>query len=101
MAIIKTVNNNLIKENKSLVKKQWAQERYSRRECLEISGILSEVNGDTLESRVGIIFQELGCNISPVNLESVHRIKYRKTIIKFRSRKDVGNPILCWKRKNL
>jgi len=88
--IMKTVNNNLLNENKLLFKKQCAQEQYSRRECIEISGIPSVIEDDTLESKTCLLFQEMGCDVSPENLESVHRIKHNRTIVKFKSRKDVN-----------
>ena len=32
--------------------KCWASEQYSRRECLEISGILESVSDDALEDKI-------------------------------------------------
>ena len=41
----------------------WANAQYSRRECLDVIGIHSEVDADVLEEKVLNIFGKLGCDI--------------------------------------
>ena len=67
----------------------WANVQYSRRECLEGVGIPQPVNNDKLEERVCDIFQEIGVNLSPDNLETSHRRKNKdRAMVKLLRRRD-------------
>ena len=52
----------------------WANAQHSRRECLDIVGILCEVSGTALEEKVLNIFDKIGSIISPDHIEFCHRI---------------------------
>ena len=75
-----------------LERKCAANEQYSRRECLELSGIPDSVKDSDLEDTVLKIFKETGVDVSHENVEAVHRLKSngspKKTIIKLSRRKD-------------
>ena len=62
--------------------------QYSRRECIEVVGILNNIN--ELEDKVLIVFQKLGCELSPQDLEACHRLRKNsdRVIVKFSRRKD-------------
>ena len=83
-------------------RKCWANEQYSRRECLEISGIPESIQDDELEDCVSKIFNECDIPVDPANIEACYRLKSKarpkKVIIKLSRRKDVFN-ILQRKKK--
>ena len=64
--------------------------QYSRRESLEVVGIPRSVNGNTLKEKVTQVFEEVGCNIDPSNIEACHRLtkKNDSPIVKFSRRRD-------------
>ena len=68
----------------------WAEAQYSRRACLNIIGIPSEVEADVLEEKVVNIYEKLGCNVPSNRIEACHRVskKSATVIIKFSRRKD-------------
>ena len=52
----------------------WANAQYLRQECLDITGIPSEVEPDVLEEKLVNIFEKLGCNITSNHIEACHRV---------------------------
>ena len=52
LLVTRGVNNNLVKQNRILERKCAANEQYSRRECLEISGIPDSIPNNNLEETV-------------------------------------------------
>ena len=90
LSITKTVNTLLSSRLVTLERQCWANAQYSIRECLDIVGIPREVSGEVLEEKVLDIFDKIGCNISPDNIESCHRISKKRdtVIVKFSRRKD-------------
>ena len=46
------MNDNLVNQNRILERKWAANEQYSRRECLETSGILDSISNNNLEETV-------------------------------------------------
>ena len=54
------VNDNLVKQNRILERKCAANEQYSRRKYLEISGIPDSISNNNLEETVLKIFNETG-----------------------------------------
>ena len=56
-------------------RKYWANEQYSRRECLEISGIPESIQDDDLEDCVLKIFNECDTPVDPVNIEPCYPFK--------------------------
>ena len=74
--------------------------QYSRRECLEITGVPESVSNDDLEKTTIKIFDKLDVAIDPSNIEDCHWLKSngpKKVIIKFARRKDAN---LIRKNKN-
>ena len=102
LAISRNVNDKLTKQLILVERKCWANEQYSRRECLEISGIPKSIQDDDLEDCVTKIFNECDRPVDPANIEACHRLKWKamsKTvIINLSKRKDVFN-ILQRKKK--
>ena len=68
----------------------WLNAQYSRWECLEAVGILSEVEADALEEKMVAIFEKLECNIPTERIEACHRISKKNptVIVKFSRRKE-------------
>ena len=75
-----------------LERKCWSNEQYSRRECLEISGIPSDTEADELEEMVLKGFEKLDVDVDPKNVKDCHWLKNRnsskKVVIKLTIRKD-------------
>ena len=77
-----------------LERKYWSNEQYSRRECLEISGIPSDIEAGKLEETLLKVFGKLDVDDDPKNVEDCLWLKTRnsskKVIIRLSKRKDVG-----------
>ena len=87
--IVKTVNNNLIKQLENTERQCWANAQYSRRECLEVIGIPKTVESKDLEHTVCKVFNSIGFDIEEDRIEACHRLtKSDRTIVKFSRRKD-------------
>ena len=94
LLITRRVNDKLVKQNRLLERKCAANEQYSRRECLEVTGIPDNIPNSDLEDTVLKIFSETGVTINPRDVEACHRLnqksKPKKVIIKLSKRKDVA-----------
>ena len=90
VSVTKQVNTPLSSRVISIERQCWLNAQYSRRVCLDVVGIPSEVEADPLEEKVVIIFEKLGCNIPTECIEVGHRISKRNptVIVKFSRRKD-------------
>ena len=92
LAISKNINSKLSSQLTKVERKSWANEQYSRRECLDISSILDGISQNDLECEVCDIFRECDADIDPVNIEACHRPKSnhwpKKVIAKLARRKD-------------
>ena len=53
-------------------RKCWIKEQYSRRECLEKSGIPSDTEAGELEEMVLLVFEKLDVDVDPKNVEDCH-----------------------------
>ena len=75
-----------------LERKSWSNEQYSRRECLEISGLPSSTEDSQLEGTVLQIFEKMDVKVYPQNVEAAHWLKSnnssKKAIMKMYKRKD-------------
>ena len=94
LQVSKNVTDHLTKYMKTLERKYHENEQYSRRECLEISGIPSSIEDSALEDTVLKLFRKVNVLIDPSNVEDCHRLKSssnapQKVIIKLSKRKDV------------
>ena len=74
LAISKNINSKLSSQLTKVERKCWANEQYSRRECLEISGIPDNISQNGLKSKVYVIFRECDGDIDPVNIEACHHL---------------------------
>ena len=130
LLITKQVNTKLCDQMKLLERQCWANEQYSRRECLEISGVPESVSDKDLEGKVLNLFQKIDIEVHLDNIEACHWVKSnagpKKVIIKMSRRKDADkirrakkklkgldlssiginsavfiNDSLCWYYKNL
>ena len=99
LAVSKKVNDELLKRIESLERQTNSNSQYSRRECLEISGIPKNVSDESLEGKVCEILCDIGVGISGDRIEACHRLKNDRTIVKLANRKDCINTLK--NRKNL
>ena len=83
------IENNSLNERLIALERQcWANAQYSRRECLEITGIPSSVSNKDLEEVVCKVITKAGVDITADNIEDCHRVGNKgQTIIKFGKRK--------------
>ena len=87
LVVTKTVNNELLKCVTSLERSLHSQEQFSRRECLEVVGILSSFDDKNLQSTACSILGDINVVCDSSNIEDCHRIKEDRTISKFSSRR--------------
>ena len=83
--IAKNINNLLLQRVVDLERQCWAIAEYSRRECLEIVGILRSADDKSLDEKVIQVFKKVGCNIQACHCISK---KNDRVIVKFSRRKD-------------
>ena len=77
----------------SLERQCWANNQYTRRECLEITGLPENTENGNLEDLTLKVLNEIGVNVDSRNVEYCHWIKTqgpKKVIIKFSRRKDAN-----------
>ena len=73
--ITKQVNTKLCDKMKFLERQCWANEQYSRRECLEISGVPASVTDNDLERNVLKLLEKIDVEVHPDHIEAGHWIK--------------------------
>ena len=78
LSITKLVNTKLKEKVVSLERQTWSNSQYSRRECLELSGIPETIENKDLEGTVLGIFEKLDVMVDPSNVEDCHWIKSSK-----------------------
>ena len=91
-----TISRNVnVKSLERLVvteRKRWANEQYSRRECLELSGIPESVSDNALEDKIQGVLRGVYAEVDTENIESCHRLKGKgnkgRVILKLSKRKD-------------
>ena len=92
--IIKQVNTRLCDKMKLLERQCWANKQYSRRECLEISGVPESVTDNDLEGKVLKLLEKIDVEVHPDHIEACHWIKPnagpKKVITKMPRRKDAN-----------
>ena len=76
LAITKAVNESLRNQIITLERQCWSNAQYSRRETLEISGILENIDDGELEGKVLNVLSKLDVNIDPANVEACHWLKF-------------------------
>ena len=94
LLVTRRVNDNLVKQNRIVERKCAANEQYSRRECLEISGISGSISNNNLEETVLKIFNETGVTVNSRDVKACHHLNQKanpkKVMIKLSKRKDVA-----------
>ena len=70
----------------------WANEQYSKRECLEISVTPESVSDNALEDKVQGVLRGIDADVDTENIESCHHLKGKgskgRVILKLSKRKD-------------
>ena len=96
--VTRNINSKLPERLVTMGRRCYANEQYSRRECLEISGIPESVANNGLESNVLKILEEIDVPINPTFVEDCHRLPSKgspvKVIIKLNRRKDIRRILL-------
>ena len=93
--IVRTVNNNLLKQVENTKRQCWANAQYLRRECMEVIGIPKTVESKDLEHIVYKVFNSIGFDIEKDRIEDCHHLtKSDRTIAKFSQRKDCQH-LMC------
>ena len=96
--ISKNVNSKLSDRLFNVEGKRFANEQYSRRECLEISGIPPSVKDNEFETKVLTVLEEIDAPVDPGKVEDSHRLpskgKPKKVILKLNPRKDARKVLL-------
>ena len=88
LSVTKKLNTLLSERLKTIEKPCWTNTQYSRRECLEISGIPSSVSDNDLEDAVCKAITKAGVAVSDKDIEGCHRVGKKGTaIVKFCKRK--------------
>ena len=81
----------------------FANEQYSRRECLEISGISLGVKDNELETKVLTILEEIDAPVDPGLVEDCYCLPSKgnpkKVTLKLNRRKDARKKVLLNKKK--
>ena len=92
LSVARQVNSVLRERVTSLERQCWSNSQYSRRECLELTGIPETSDNNTLESTVLKIFEKLEVNVDPSNVEDCHWISSKnspkRVIVKVSKSKD-------------
>ena len=90
--ITKQVNTKLCDKRKFLECQCWANEKYSRCEQLEISGVPVSVTDNDVEGKVLKLLEKTNAEVHPDHIQACHWIKSnagpKKVIIKMSQRKD-------------
>ena len=95
LGISRNVNNKLVDQVTRLGWNCWKNEQYSRRECIEISGIPQSITQLDLEKTVLHVFDKIDAPVDLQNIEACHRLKSddkgrsNKVIVKFSKCKDM------------
>ena len=94
LSITRKVNTILSERLQTIEKQCWKNAQYSRRECLEISGIPSSISDNDLEDVVCKAITKTGVEMSNKDIEDCHRIGKRgQTIVNFCER-EVSKQVL-------
>ena len=75
LTISRNVNVKLMERLVVTERKCWANEQYSRRECLEISGIPESVSDDVLEDKIQGVLRAIDAEVDTEKIDSCHRLK--------------------------
>ena len=101
LLVARQVNSVLRERVTSLERQCWSNSQYSRRECLELTGIPETSDNNALKSTVLKIFERMEVKVDP-NVEGYHWINSKnvpkRVVVKVSKRKD-ATKIRSFKRK--
>ena len=92
------ISRNVIKLVDQVTKlewKSWENEQYSKRECIEISGISQSIEQLDLEKTLLNVFDKIDAPVDPQTIEACHSLKSddngrsNKVIVKFSKCEDM------------
>ena len=87
--------NTLLSERLQTIEKQcWANAQYSRRECLDFSGILSSISDNDLEDVVCKAITKAGVEVSDKDIEDCRLVGTTGTTIVRFSKRKVSKQVL-------
>ena len=72
LVVNKRLNSEVSKRIVAMERQCWVNIQYSRRECLEMTGIARQVDVKNLEKKVLLISQKIGCTIDPSFADDCH-----------------------------
>ena len=76
--------NSVLRERVTVLERQcWSNSQYSRRECLELTGIAETSDNNTLESTVLKIFEKLEVNVENGPKRVIVKVSKRKVLPKY------------------
>ena len=85
----KKKNVMLEKRLEDIERVSWATAQYSRKECIEIVGLPTDIGDKNLEDIVTDLTSKIGCVVSKENIEACHFTgKKQNVIVKLSRRKD-------------
>ena len=89
IAVVKIVNDRLVERIVKTERKCWQNAQYSRRDTLEIVGILGSIDNSVLQETVRGIFGKIGVQVDERNIQACHRLKEKdRAIVKFANKQD-------------
>ena len=95
LEIPRNINKKLVDQVTRLERKCWENEKYFRRECIEISEIPQSIEQIDLERTVLNVFDKTDALVDPQNIEACYRLKSddngrsNKVTVKFSKRKGM------------
>ena len=95
LEISRNVNNKLVDQVTKLEWKSWESKQYSKRECIEISGISQSIEQLDLEKTLLNVFDKIDAPVDPQTIEACHSLKSddngrsNKVIVKFSKHEDM------------
>ena len=89
IAVVRTVNGRLVERVVKTERQFWENALHSRRDSLEIIGILNSIGNSVIEETVRRVFKKIGAEIDERDVQACHRFKEKeRTIVKFVNWKD-------------
>ena len=75
VSIIKTVNNLLMKKSVDIKGQCWGNAQYSRRKCLDITGMPASMPQQNFKEKVCQIFNAIGVSLDKNDIDDGHRLR--------------------------
>ena len=89
VAIVKNKNKKLVNQLIEAGRQCWANAQYSKRKCLEVTGIPTSILNDLSEANVPEVFDQLWIHVESKYIQTCHHTKDNdRAIVKFGNRKE-------------